>query len=398
MKPLVSPRSILLVLTPMIIGVASCGTKTSAPDATGIDETPATTVTAPATNNVAPSQPDCTGGPAILETEMLGQTLIVRESIDGRWFCTEYGGNASDFGSIPEPTGMSFVQLTSAGQSGAGTSYVFIVQTDFPSALSVRNEDGIDLPVARGQAGDYFVVFDPFTPQTAAEPVFVSRTFDLIAADGSLITQMTFEGFGAGEFASFEQFQSCVNDAGVDMPTPPAPGQTVPPRDPAPREVLEMAWQMCAYLLYSYLEGNGQGGPEFRDNARFVADCLADAGYFSAFNEPVGDLAAYELAIESCEAVSPGQAAIVTCLSDNGLDVMIDGLASAGAFDPSAADQAWQACRDTFVTWFVSSPMLVPDIMPRFDCTAAEGWIIVLAGTEDFADASYQTVESNCRA
>lgn len=139
------------------------------------------------------NEPSCQNGPSILDAQMLGESLVVQESSDGRWFCFTYGRNGPEFGSVPDSSSTD-IQVTSSGQSGTYAWYVVEVGAAFPDAVTVHNENGDDLPVARGSAGDYLLIFDPFVGQpqqpTDGAPPLVDRTFDLLAADGSLVTQL----------------------------------------------------------------------------------------------------------------------------------------------------------------------------------------------------------------
>jgi hypothetical protein len=194
--------------------------------------------------------------------------------------------------------------------------------------------------------------------------------------------QLRFMGFAASDVATFEQFMACVRDAGVDFQVARA-GEPPPEREPGDPAVLQAAWALCADLVFSYLAGNGQGGPEFLQNQRAEMDCLAAAGFFPMLSEPVTDPSAYNAATEKCRAEGQGRAALVECLRANGLDVVATGEQSGGPYPPEIAEPAWQACRDTFVVWGVPDPVIVPDIIGPMDCLATKGFIGPLLTPQD---------------
>ena len=158
-----------------------------------------------------------------------------------------------------------------------------------------------------------------------------------------------------------------------------------PPREPGDPAALQApAWASCADLLFSYLAGNGQGGPESSRTSRAEMDCLAAAGFYPMINEPITDPAGHNAATEKCRAEGQGRAALVECLRANGLEVVVaTGEQSAGPYPPESAIPAWQACRDTFVVWGVPDPVIVPDIIEQMDCLAGKGFIGPLLTAQD---------------
>lgn len=341
------------------------------------------------------AQPDCTGGTAILETTVLDSPVVIRESTDGRTFCIEDALYRGSIGNIPaEASGT--VAITNAGQYGRGW-YQFAVPADFPAVVTVYDENGTQLPAARGRAGDYLVVIDPLVGQPTAEPPpLVPRTLDVRDEAGAAVTQLTFQGFAASESATYEQFMACVRDSGVDMAPPLTPGATVPAREPTPPEALQAAWNACEELMFSYLTATQQGGPEYLQGLRFEMDCLANAGFYPMLNEPPIDQAAFDGADAQCRALGPARTAVVDCLRSNGLEVVIDGVLSVGPYPGETADRAWQACRDTFVIWEMPEPLSVASRMPILDCMATKGWISALLVPPQLASPGSQADLQQC--
>ena len=161
--------------------------------------------------------------------------------------------------------------------------YQFHVPDDFPAVVKVYDENGDELPAARGRAGPYLVVIDPPATRAVRRHAAARRARSSMCIDetGATVAQLRFMGFAASDAATFEQFAACVRDAGVDfqMPGPGAAPGPPPEREPGDPAVLQAARALCADLMFSYIASNGQGGPEFLQNQRFEMDCLAAAAF-----------------------------------------------------------------------------------------------------------------------
>ena len=131
------------------------------------------------------------------------------------------------------------MQQLHASRQGPIAIYDFGVPSTFPSDVTVRNEHGVVLPSARGRRGNFLIVIDPTAGPDDGEPSGVPMAFDVVDPTGVTLQRIVFEGFGSSEFASIEQYQECVHDAGVDMVIA-TDGDTIPSR-PAIRGALRPA-------------------------------------------------------------------------------------------------------------------------------------------------------------
>jgi hypothetical protein len=316
--------------------------------------------------------------------------------VDATTWCIEdeqYGGM---FGGIPTEGALE-PSLSGSGIYGRAY-YQFLVPDDFPAVVRVYDENGDELPAARGRAGPYLVVIDPPAGGPSPDiPQLVERVLDVRDETGATVTQLRFMGFAASDVATFEQFAACVRDAGVDFQMP-GPGELPPVREPGDPAVLQAAWTSCADLMFSYLASNGQGGPEFLQNQRFEMDCLATAGFYPMLSEPITDPSGHNSATDTCRADGPGRAALVECLRANGLDVVATGEQSAGPYPLETVEPAWQACRDTFVVWGVPNAAIVPDIIGPMDCLATKGFVgPMLTGQDTLFSTDVLLAQNECR-
>jgi hypothetical protein len=88
--------------------------------------------------------------------------------------------------------------------------------------------------------------------------------------------------------------------------------------------------------------------------------------------------------------------AVVECLTDNGLDVLVDGVQRAGPWDPTQAINAWKSCRDTHATWFIRDDPFAAGIRARYDCVATSGWLNALVAHADYSNPAFQAARQAC--
>ena len=167
-------------------------------------------------------------GAVVLDTTVLGSRLVVSsESVDATTWCIE--GRAVRRNVRRHPgQGAAEPSLNNSGIYGRAY-YHFTVPDDFPAVVRVYDENGDELPAARGRAGPYLVVIDPPAGGPSRRmPRLVERVLDVHDETGATVTQLRFMGFAASDVVTFEQFAACVRDAGVDFQMP-GPGEPPPP-------------------------------------------------------------------------------------------------------------------------------------------------------------------------
>jgi putative pyrroloquinoline-quinone binding quinoprotein len=349
----------------------------------------------PSTPGGPVAAPDCTNGPTILEAALDDGPLIVTESPDGQFFCIEMGGT-STIGNVPTvPT--ADPQVDSTGMFGSIGFYTLALPEGFAQQVTVVDEGGVEMTVARGSTSDYLVLIQPRIGQAAGGPATSQRTVDLLGPGGDVLAKVTFTGFPSEDVATFEDFMSCASDHGVEMTVPPVGGAIVA-LEPSPPDVLRDAWESCRDLYLSSLRSSQQAGPEFLSNQRVLNDCLADAGYYQTLGQPIADGAAFEVAYQGCQESTPGRVALIECLRVNGLEVVVDGVVTGGPHPPELAAAAWNGCRSVFVTWEVPSPLIADNILGRLDCAAGLGWITQVMDRDERANERLNADLGRCAA
>jgi hypothetical protein len=336
-----------------------------------------------------PLPPTCEGGPLLLDAPIDGGSIIVHESPDGRYFCIV----DPTYGTVPVFVTEGFPavdtpMIETFGDYGRALIHVR-VPAEFPTEITVRDTDGNELLVARGQASDILVVIDPRPGSSMRD----RRTLEFVDDAGAVLATLRHLGMPDPDQPR-QDFFACIRAAGVDFPEP-SPSNTGPLVVDAPVEVFRTAWVACREVWFG--EQEMFNPPEYVDELRHEMNCLADSGYFPLVGQPIDDQAGYEAASIECRLTSPAVTALTACLVDHGLDIVVAGVPVAGPWDERLA-APWNACRDDFAVAELGSANSISVMMPRLDCMAEQGWLTPLVNQRPYTDPGLITADFMCKA
>ena len=349
-------------------------------------------------------QPDCEGGPTMLDVTIDGTRYIVTESTDATAFCVDEGGTKA-IGFVPTtPTPDPREETTMI--SGHGVFQVIALPEDFPEVRAAVDNGDAPMSIARGIDADYLVLIEHVPGEPTAgtffqSPVFGSRTFELFGPDGVLLARVPISepagpnGPLDGDAPTYEDFVACAAEYGVDIPLT-QPGESPASTVPANPDNLRDAWSSCRDLMADYMRASDQGGSEFVENFMAQLDCVADAGFYPSLGQQPEDPNASMWAFDACGESMPGRIALVECLTQAGLVVSVDGRTTGGPHPPEQAIAAWAGCRDVYITWFVPGPFLLDDRVGPLDCAADSGWIPAVMDIRERLEEQAAAVIASC--
>ncbi len=261
--------------------------------------------------------------------------------------------------------------------------------------------------IARGVAGDYLVVLGSTAGPDANREV-ADRTLDLIGFDGSPVGQVIDRPIGASGVAPI------FPPSSIDLPGDPsldpaacavAHGLEVPtvsafpaPVEPAPPDIVADAWFACRGVVGESIRNGSGSSDEYVEDRLVIFDCVGEHGFYPALLQPVNDMAGLADAYDSCDDSSPGRLALVDCLANAGVVVVVGERTTTGPFPADRSAAAWHDCRDTFVRWSVANDTEAADRLPPLDCAADRGWIIAVVGGEERARPDVGAVIDACRS
>jgi len=97
----------------------------------------------------------------------------------------------------------------------------------------------------------------------------------------------------------------------------------------------------------------------------------------------------------ACSLSTPAVTALVDCLRDAGLDIVVDGRTKAGPWS-DALRVPWEMSRDDFAVTEFGGPQSVASLMPHLECFVERGWLMTLARPFPSGDAAYLEAQVAC--
>ena len=352
-----------------------------------------------------PNRPGGATGALPAGTELLrvtstsGEVTTVVETTGQIALCVSRSTGASGCWGIPSAS-MPMTSPQSFGAPMGSGVYAFGLPSDYPRDLLVRDATGAVVPSVLSSNGRLPLVIDPNPPSsTSAGP---SRSFDLVRADGSLLSRVTpstslstgSTGSSSGAPGSSSgdprvPLVACLRAQGLTVPDPTGSSGAGTSAQAYPPDAATRAWQSCRSIYEMSVTGGLRG-----DTMAFV-DCMATQGWLQAvMSGPPTDRAAHNAASARCRAQSPSVRAVVACLRGQSLDIL-DPASVPGAtpapqrFDPPAASSAWKVCREVYRTASGIPDTIAARLLAVPDCMAEQGWIIVTTTGEPYAGTTY---------
>ncbi len=251
--------------------------------------------------------PDCSGGPLIFDGEVGTTRLEIVESADGTFFCAGGGASATVGYAPTTPTPDPRHDSMTMGQSYV--LHTIALPAGFESATAAVDAQGAPIQVARGVGSDYLLLIEPYSGAPDSMPPMVERTVELVDVDGAVVARVSYTGFSnqpARETATFEDFFGCASEHGIPLPPPiPAGGGPATLAESSSPEVLDAAWAACREVFVMAIQSSPPVGIS-ADEVVAQADCLAGAGFYDVFSQPVVDQAAHLAALELCRESTTG--------------------------------------------------------------------------------------------
>jgi hypothetical protein len=356
------------------------------------------TVGAPTTTTtlVNPTRPSSSVEGA--RTELARATLptgeVVRfEEIPGNetsW-CVSRGPSGQEssscFGLGPMRPTVNSPQFT--GPPAGPGFFTFVLPANFVSGVTVRDADGASVPSARSSDGTVLLVLDPAGLTNGPPAARPTRSFDLVAGDGTVVARVTTPGYAgtSGGPATDPRIGTvaCLRAQGLAVPDLVSGPSTTGSTMRYPSELAVRGWQNCRDTYATAVPSSIALADQM---ARL--DCMAAEGWLLAISSgPVADSAAFNAAMSACATQLPSRKALIACLQSRGLQVSEP---PAQPFPAAITAAAWQQCRNAWTT----ASGAPAQIATRYDCMAGQGWIMALITGPPVDEASYGAASRNC--
>lgn len=233
--------------------------------------------------------PDCSTAVTLTTAGSGSSAVTVAETTDGQWFCV----SGDPIGLDTSPGSVSTPTLTDAGSlPNGGVFYLYVLASDTPTGVTLRDETGADVAVAQARDGDHLLVLDLDADAQMMGRNEVERRWQLVGTDGAVLLTLTARGPAAGSApATFDDVLACLADQGI-APTD---------QQPFSPEVARAAWSACSELDRRAMEASGMPSDRIESMSAFVS-CMADQGWLQAILHGSSiDVAAHNAASARCE-------------------------------------------------------------------------------------------------
>jgi hypothetical protein len=336
---------------------------------------------------------------AITRTELARATLpsgeVVRfeETSDSNvsWCLTRGSGaqeGSSCFGLGPTPPRVTSPQFT--GPPAGPGFFTFLLPVNFASGVMVRDTQGAVVPSARSSDGTVLLVLDPDGRTNGPPAARPSRSFDLIAGDGTVVARVSTPGSAGTATGPTTDPRigtvTCLRAQGLAVPDPVIGPSTTGSTLRYPPELALRGWHSCREIYAKALPPSIALADQM---ARL--DCMAAEGWLLAVSSgPPSDSASFNNAMAACTTQLPSRKTLIACLQSRGLQVSEP---PAQPFPAAVANVAWQNCRDE---WSKASGAPL-QVLTRYDCMASQGWISAFITGPPADEAAFGAASRNCQ-
>jgi len=128
--------------------------------------------------------PDCSTAVTLTTAGSGSSAVTVAETTDGQWFCV----SGDPIGLDTSPGSVSTPTLTDAGSlPNGGVFYLYVLASDTPTGVTLRDETGADVAVAQARDGDHLLVLDLDADAQMMGRNEVERRWQLVGTDGAVL-------------------------------------------------------------------------------------------------------------------------------------------------------------------------------------------------------------------